>query len=245
MSGPWAAKRFWTAAEPAQADGGWTITLDGRPVRTPAKVPLVVPSRSLAKEIAAEWQAQTETIDPTTMPYTRTANAAIDKVATQHGEVADLLAAYGDSDLLCYRADAPEGLVARQAEGWDPLLDWLATSLEARLVLRVGVMHAPQSPEALARLTGYVHAMSAFELAAFHDLVSLSGSLVLALAVVHDRLTPEAAWTLSRIDESWQEDHWGTDDEASEHAAIKRAAFLHAARFYALASTDHSLSVGS
>lgn len=230
----WALKRFWKAAEVVPVDGGFAVKLDGRGVKTPAKTSLVVPTEALAKEIAAEWDAQQERVDPATMPFTRMSNSALDKVTPQHAEVADMLAAYGDSDLLCYRAEAPEGLAERQREGWDPLLDWAAERYGARLLPVAGVMHHPQDHEALARLAAEVHGQTSFHLAAFHDLVSMSGSLVLALAVVEGERSPEAAWALSRLDETWQEEQWGVDEEAAEIAAIKRREFLHAGVFHAL-----------
>ncbi len=224
----WKAKRFWTAAEVTESEGRFGIALDGRGVKTPAKRGLEVPTRALAQAIAAEWDAQDDVIDPRGMPFTRTANAAIDKVATQKAEVADLLAAYGDSDLLCYRAQAPEELVLRQAEQWDPFLDWADKALGARLQPRQGVMHAPQDPEALSVLGRRVHALDAFELAAFHDLVSLSGSLILGFAAAQEMQSPEAIWDISRLDEIWQSEQWGRDDEAEAMAARKREAFMHA-----------------
>lgn len=231
----WAPKRFWKNTEIVATDGGWTVTLDGRGVKTPAKTPLVVPTEALAQAIAAEWQAQEEKVNPATMPNTRTANSALDKVRTQQAEVADMLAAYGDSDLLCYRAEAPAELVERQALAWDPLLDWAADALGARLEARAGVMHVAQDEAALTRLTEQVRALSPFELAAFHDLVAMSGSLVLGFAAAHGYLSAEEAWSLSRIDETWQEEQWGEDEEASAKAAYKRGEFLHAAQFFRLA----------
>lgn len=226
-----AAKRFWKEAQVVEAEVGYSVALDGRAVKTPAKSPLVVPTRALAQAIADEWDAQEERVNPLTMPVTRGANAAIDKVSVQFDEVATMLLAFGDSDVLCYRADSPEGLVARQAQGWDPLLDWADTRYGARLSPRVGVIHAAQDPKALAAFEDAVRGMTAFELAAFHDLVSISGSLVLALAVSEAHLTPEAAWDLSRIDETWQEEKWGFDDEAALLAAKKRDDFFQAQRF--------------
>ena len=227
----WAPKRFWKVTETTSGENGHSVLLDGRPVRTPAKAPLNVPSEALAVKIAEEFDAQVERIDPTTMPFTRTANAAVDKVAVQHGEVADMLAEYGDSDLLCYRADAPEALVSRQAEQWDPLLNWAETALAARLEPRTGVIHAPQSSEALKTLRSKVHAMSAFELAAFHDLVSISGSLIIGFAAKLGHMPAEDLWIVSRLDEIWQEEQWGEDEEAQQMAAYKKAAFLHADEF--------------
>ncbi|MFZ7091653.1 ATP12 family chaperone protein [Primorskyibacter sp. 2E233] len=231
----WAPKRFWQNTDIHPAEGGYTVLLDGRGVKTPAKTPLVVPTEALASEIAAEWQAQEDKVNPATMPFTRTANSALDKVATQHAEVAEMLAAYGDADLLCYRAAHPEELIARQAHAWDPVLDWADEALGARLEPRTGVIHAPQSPESLTRLAAQVHDLSPFELAAFHDLVSLSGSLVLGFAAAHAYLPAGDIWLLSRVDETWQEEQWGKDDEASQLAEYKRAEFLHASRFYHLA----------
>ena len=230
----WAPKRFWKETRADACDGGFTVFLDGRTVKTPAKADFVLPTLALAEACAAEWEAQEETIDPSRMPMTRTANSALDKVALQKEEVADLLAAYGDTDLTCYRADRPDELVARQAEAWDPVLDWLDEAMSARLAPRTGIIHAPQDAAALSRLRSGVHAFDSFRLAAFHDLVSLSGSLAIGFAVARGRFSPEDAWILSRVDETWQEEQWGVDEEAAEHAALKRQAFLDAALFFRL-----------
>jgi chaperone required for assembly of F1-ATPase len=230
----WAARRFWTTASAVPAPGGFAVNLDARPVRTPLKAPLILPTLDLAEAAAAEWQAQEGKVKPDTMPVTRTANSAIDKVAPQHGAVADMLAAYGGSDLLCYRAEGPAGLIQRQAEGWDPLLTWAADALSAPLLVTTGIVPVSQPAESLARLSQLVHALDPFHLAAFHDLVAISGSLILALAVTSGRLTADEAWTLSRIDEAWQIALWGEDDEALANAALKQAAFAAADRFYQL-----------
>ena len=230
----WAPRRFYKDATVEEAEGGFIVHLDGRPLRTPGKAPLVVPSRGIAEAMAEEWRAQDEKIDPRTMPFTRTANSAIDKVAPQHPEVADMLAEYGDSDLLCYRAESPAELVARQAERWDPLLDWAAREMGARLEPRAGIMHAAQPEAALRRLAERTHAFSPFELAAFHDLVALTGSLVLGFAATRSEHDAEELWALSRLDETFQEELWGEDEEAQQAAEIKRLAFLHAHRFFAL-----------
>ncbi|MEC8573429.1 MAG: ATP12 family protein [Pseudomonadota bacterium] len=232
----WKQKRFWKEVTVADTEGGFAVELDGRRIKTPAKAALVVPSRAMADAIAAEWDAQTESVDPSTMPTTRSANAAIDKVSHQHGEVSDMLADYGDSDLLCYRADSPAELVARQAESWDPALAWAEEVLGAKLAPRSGILHVAQDPAAVARLRGLVHEMSAFQLAAFHDLVSMSGSLVLGFAAARDWRPAEKIWQISRLDELWQEEQWGKDDEASATAELKRLAFMHAKRFYDFSS---------
>ncbi|MFY0311908.1 ATP12 family chaperone protein [Leisingera sp. D0M16] len=231
MSG-WAQKRFWKEVSVAESDGGFAVELDGRRVKTPAKAPLVVPTREMGEAIAAEWDAQTESVDPSSMPCTRSANAAIDKVTHQHSEVAAMLAEYGDSDLLCYRADAPVELTLRQAQEWDPALDWAAEALGVRLQPRTGVLHQPQDAAALAALAEKVHAMNPFQLAAFHDLVGISGSLILAFAAAHGWRGAEEIWLLSRLDERWQEEQWGEDEEAAAAAEVKRQEFLHAKRFF-------------
>lgn len=230
----WKTKRFWTAADVVDQSDGFGVSLDGRPVKTPAKTALIVPSRALAQAIADEWQAQDEEVNPLKMPLTRSANAAIDKVANQHGEVADLIAAYGDSDLLCYRADGPERLVARQNAAWDPLLDWAADRFGARLQPIVGVMHISQTPSDLAKLSSEVHAMDAFTLTAFHDLVSLSGSLIIGFAALEGWKTPEELWQISRVDEIWQSEQWGTDEAAQAAAEYKLQEFVRAKMFHQL-----------
>lgn len=232
----WAPKRFWKEAQVTPSEGGFTVTLDGRTVKTPAKTLLAVPTRALAQAIAEEWDAQDDKIDPTTMPFTRMSNSALDKVATQFSEVADMLAAYGDADLLCYRAESPENLVLRQQELWDPLLDWAADTLGARLGTRSGLMHKAQDAKALATLTAQVHQLSNFQLAAFHDLVSLTGSLVLGFAATRQLHSAEELWDLSRVDELWQEEQWGQDDEATALANRKKSELIFAEQFYRLAS---------
>lgn len=230
----WKARRFWDAAQVVALEDGFTVHLDARPLRTPAKGALVVPTQALARAIAAEWDAQDEVIAPHSMPFTRSANAALDKVRPQHAEVAAMIAEYGDTDLLCYRATAPEALARRQAEAWDPLLDWAGAALGARLAPVAGVMHCPQQAAALARLRAQVAAQDIFALTALHDLVSLSGSLVIGLAAQAHQAPLADLWALSRLDESWQEAQWGRDAEAAAAAEIKRAAFLHAGRLHDL-----------
>jgi len=206
-------------------------------VRTPAKAALILPTQAMAGAIAQEWDAQETVVDPRTMPVTRGANAAIDKVRVQRAEVVELLAEYGDSDLLCYRAAGPDGLITRQAAAWDPMLDWAAETMGARLFVGEGVMHVDQNPVALARLAAEVEAFDDFALAAVHDLISLSGSLVLALAVTRDAITVEDAWAASRIDEHWQIEQWGEDETATIAEKTKQTAFADAARFYRFSIT--------
>lgn len=236
----WKARRFWKLADVAPYEDGYTVQLDGRTVKTPAKTVLVVPTRALAQAIAAEWDAQENEIRPEEMPFTRMSNSALDKVWPQLAEVAEMLSDYGDSDLLCYRAEHPAELVERQQAEWDPMLEWAAETLGVRLEPRSGVIHASQDAEALARLSRRVSELTPFELAAFHDLVSLTGSLVLGFAAFMGAAPAERIWAMSRIDETWQEEQWGADEEASEVAALKRAAFLHAGNFLELLRSEAS-----
>lgn len=231
----WKFRRFWKQAEvTGDAASGFGIVLDGKPVRTPAKQDLRVPTAKFAEAIRAEWDAQEEEVKPLTMPATRAANAAIDRVAPQQAEVVEMLAAYGDTDLVCYRADGPEGLIQRQEKAWDPLLDWAHERYGARLIPVVGVMHAAQNPDALDRLATELQAMTNFELTAAYDLISLSGSLVIGLAGT-ERLHPaEELWRRSRLDEDWQAEMWGADEEAESHAAIRKDAFICAYEFFAM-----------
>ena len=230
----WKARRFWKDAAVVPGEDGFGVHLDARPLRTPGKAVLSLPTQRAAEAVAAEWQAQGDVIDPRSMPVTRAANAAIDKVIVQQAEVTAMLAAYGETDLLCYRAASPEALAARQALAWDPLLDWAEQRFGARLIVARGVMHVAQPEEALDRLAKPLSDMSAFELTGLHDLVALSGSLVIALAVVEDHLPVQDLWHRSRIDEAWQEEHWGFDAEAAELAESRRIAFERALTFFRL-----------
>ena len=234
MSG-WARKRFWTETEVVSDAGGFAIRLDGRPVRTPAKAALTLPTHPLAEAVAEEWAAQEDEVRPETMPFTRMANSAIDKVANEQAEVVRHLAAYGETDLLCYRAEAPDALVERQAEAWDPWLDWLAKRYGVWLTTVAGVIPESQDPEALALLTAEIGRLSVFELSAFHDLVALPGSLVLAFAVTSGEADPADIWETARVDEIWQIEQWGGDEEAEHVNELKRQAFLDAHLFYLFA----------
>lgn len=231
----WAAKRFWKETTVTERPEGFGVALDGRAVKTPAKAALTVPTRAYAEAIAAEWDAQDGAIQPHTMPVTRSANAAIDKVARQHSEVVAHVCEFGGTDLLCYRAEAPAELVDLQAEKWDPLLEWAAQTYGAALKVTTGILPVDQPADHLARLEAEVAALDPFALAALHDLVGITGSLVLGLAVARGRLSAEEAWALSRLDEDWQIAQWGEDEEAAEIAAHKCEALCDAARIWSLA----------
>lgn len=235
MSG-WKAKRFWKTVSVVPEAAGFGVHLDARPVRTPAKALLIVPTQAMAEAIAHEWQAVESIIDPRRMPVTRAANAAIDKVAPQFDEVAELIAAYGGSDLLCYRAEAPDGLTRAQGQAWDPYLEWAARTYDAPLRITRGIAPVAQPLDSLQRLTERVCACTNFQLTALHDLVSLTGSLVLGLAATTLEFPPETLWRLSRFDEDWQSEQWGGDEEASVMAERKREDFLRACHFWKLSA---------
>ena len=230
----WEAKRFWKEATVAELPEGYTVHLDGRPVRTPAKAPVILPTRPLAEAIAAEWDAQEGKIIPASMPVTRAANAAIDKLAHQHAEMARMLADYGDSDLLCYRAESPAELAARQAEAWDSLLDWAESQLSARLETRTGLMPRPQHPQTLGRLHREVEMLDIWAMTAFHDLVGISGSLIIGFAALRGVYPAHTLWQASRVDEVWQQEQWGKDEDAERVARGKEIDFINAKRFHDL-----------
>lgn len=236
MSG-WVRKRFWKETAVIKVADGFSVTLDGRAIKTPAKSPLILPTLALAQMIAAEWDAQGEKIDPETMPATRAANSAIDKVRGQFGDVARLVAAYGETDLLCYRASAPQELVARQVAAWDPLLAWSAQRYGVTWQVTQGVMPCAQDPRTCNCLAQVVAEMNIWQLTAFHDLVAMSGSLVIGLAAASGEFDLDDLWSRSRIDEDWQAQQWGQDDDADALAAVRRQSFMQAGRFFAAITT--------
>ena len=238
------AKRFWKQALATESKGGFGIALDGREVRTPARAELLVPTLALAKSIAAEWDAQTNRIDPTTMPMMRIANSAIDKVTPQKQEIVEMLTAYGDADLLCYRAETPSELVAQQNAAWNPLLDWASKNLGVKLTTQSGVVHRAQSKSDMSRLGALVGQFTPFELAAFHDLVALSGSLIIGLAANSGEQSNAQLWFVSRTDENWQISQWGEDEDEAAKVAVKYQAFQDAARFLALLREIPAKSTG-
>lgn len=230
----WKARRFWQAASVQDTGAGWEIRLDDRPLRTPGKNPLVLPTQALAQAVAQEWDAQGTVIDPNAMPLTRSANSAIERVTPQFDDVAAMLAEYGGTDLLSYRAEAPEALIRAQAQGWDPLIDWAATELRAPLRITHGVLPVPQDETTLLKLQAEVRALDPFGLTALHDLVTLPGSLILGLAVIRGRLDADQAHALSRIDEEFQAERWGRDEDADAAAAARLDALRHSQRFWQL-----------
>ena len=227
-------KRFYEAVTVTDEPGGFGIALDGRPVRTPERAPLVLPSRPLAEAIAAEWAAQGDHILPATMTLTRLANTALDRVAGREQPVAADIVAYAGCDLLCYRADSPERLVARQAAAWDPLLTWARRALGSGFVCVTGVVHHPQPAGALEALGRALEHQEAFRLAALHTITTLSGSAIIALALGEGAVSADAAWTAAHVDEDWQIEQWGADSEAEARRAARRQEFDCAVRLLEL-----------
>jgi chaperone required for assembly of F1-ATPase len=224
---PALARRFYARASTAKEADAYTVRLDGKAVRTPARRILAAPTDALAAAIAAEWQAQRDVIDPATMPLTRLANVIIDGVADRPQPVAAEIAKYAASDLLFYRAATPAGLVERQRRHWDPVLDWTAEVLAARFATREGVMHVAQPDEALAAIRAVIPD-EPWSLGALHAATTLMGSALLALALAHRRLGAEEAWHAANVDEDWNMEQWGHDAMALERRA-KRFAELQAA----------------
>ena len=218
-------KRFYKQAAASPEEGGVAILLDGRPVRTPAKNLLRVPTEELGEAIAGEWNAQGETIDPQSMPLTGLANAAIDRVAPDPGAFGRNLAQYGESDLLCYRAEGPQSLVERQERHWDPLLGWARTRFGIEIETTAGVMHRPQPPLTVERLGEAVAARGAFQLAGLAPLVTVAGSLIIALALAEGAIGLETAWDSAMLDEAWQAEQWGADPLAAASLENRRRDF--------------------
>ena len=227
-------KRFYSAVTVAPSDGGFAILLDGKPVRTPRKLPLAVPTRALAEAIAGEWSAQKDRVDPASMPLSKLAITAIDGVASHLAEVASNIVQFAGSDMLCYRAEEPEALAVLQAAAWDPILRWAEAELGARFATVKGVMPVEQRPEALQRVAAAVAPFDAMALTALHVMTTLTGSAILALAHAAGRISAEEAWTAAHVDEDWQISQWGIDVEAAERRVRRRAEMQAASRFLEL-----------
>ena len=227
-------KRFWTLAEARKGERGWTIELDGKPLRTPAKALLELPCEPLANAIAAEWAGAGEEIDPRAMPLTGLANAAIDHAAPDPPAFAGTLAKYAETDLTCYRAEGPRELAQRQARAWDPLLAWARRRFDVDFTVTSGLLHVAQPKATVERLAHEVRKLEPFQLAGLSPLVTIGGSLVAALALVDEAIGAEAAWDAVSLDERWQIEQWGADSDAERALANRRSDFLGAARFFEL-----------
>ena len=231
---PQPPKRFYNAAHVVQTPEGWQVQLDGRPVKTPKRGVLLLPTQALAEAVAAEWEAQRASVDPRTMPLTKLANTTLDGVVGHEAAVRAEIVAYAGNDLLCYRAERPERLAQLQHEQWDPLLSWATEQFGARLHTTTGVMPVRQSEDCVSHLREAVAALDAFALASTHVMTTLTGSAVLALAYIHGRLTVEEAWTAAHLDEDFQIAQWGEDAEARKRRDARHAEMLAAATFYQL-----------
>lgn len=221
-------KRFYTSAGVAEGPDGFAVTLDGKSIRTPGKNALAAPVRGLAEAMASEWDAQKDDIDPMTMPLTRLAHSVIDGVAGNVRAVADDAAKYFETDLLFYRAGFPEALVARQAQHWDPVLRWAADDLGARFILTEGVMHVQQPETAVSAARGALPA-EAWPVGAFHLVTSITGSAMLALALKHRVLDEAQVWAAAHVDEDWNRETWGADEEVEARRAARHRDFEAAA----------------
>lgn len=231
-------KRFYTSAEVTETPDGFAITLDGRPVKTPSRNALAAPTRELADVIAAEWQAQGDNIDPMTMPMTRLAHSVLDGVVGRIDEVADDVAKYFGSDLLFYRAGHPEGLVAMESQHWDPVLYWAANEFGAHFILAEGIMHVDQPEPAIAAARAAMP-QDAWSVGAFHVVTTITGSALLALALTKGERDADQVWAAAHVDEDWNIEQWGLDEEA----AARRAARL--IEFKAAAQVLAALRIGS
>ena len=221
-------KRFYTGADVAEADGGFAIRLDCKPIRTPSGKQVIVPSREIADAIASEWNAQGETIDPLTMPMTRFANSVVQSVVDRVEAVAEDAAKYLGSDLLFYRAGYPDALVVREAEHWDPILFWAADELGAHFILSEGIVHVAQ-PEAAVKAAREAFPADPWSVAALHVVTNLTGSALLALALARGVRDPEQIWTAAHVDEDWNIEKWGADEEVMARRAVRRLDFNAAA----------------
>ena len=211
------------------------IALDGRAVKTPMKLPLTLPTAGLAEAVAAEWAAQGDKLDPASMTLTKLANTALDRVAANRAAIEAEVLNYSNSDLVCYRADRPPDLVHRHTRQWDPVVDWARTALDAPFAVTTGVMHQPQPEAALTAFAAALQALTDFELAAFHTLMTLTGSALIALMLARRAIGPEEAWITAHVDEDYQIEHWGEDAEAVARRAARLKEFMAACRFLSLA----------
>ena len=229
------AKRFYKdVAVKDEGLGGASLLLDGKPVRTPGKAPLILPNRALAEAVAEEWRRQGTRIDPGTMPLTRLANSVIDGVKGREAAVIGDILGYAGSDLVCYRAEGPEPLVALQAKHWEPVVAFAKSDLGAPMQLAAGVMHVAQPEASLQEIKRRLAGYDAWNLAALHVMTGLTGSALLALAVALRRLSPEGAWAAAHVDEDWQISQWGEDDEARLRRANRWRDFAASARMLEL-----------
>jgi chaperone required for assembly of F1-ATPase len=221
-------KRFYTTAGVAAAQGGFAVTLDGKPVRTPSRRPLVAPTAGIAEAIAAEWAAQKDIIDPMTMPLTRLANSVVDAVVDRVEAVANDVTRYFESDLLFYRAGHPDALVEREARHWDPVLFWAADTLKAHFILAEGIVHVRQPDQAIAVARAALPT-DPWSIAALHMVTTVTGSALLALVLMRGVLDEDQVWSAAHVDEDWNSEQWGIDAEVAARRAGRLIDFKAAA----------------
>ncbi|MDF2096770.1 ATP12 family chaperone protein [Aquibaculum arenosum] len=227
-------KRFYKHATASKTRDGWLVELDGRPVKTPAKAPFLLPTAALAQAVAEEWQAQGERIDAGRMPLTSLSFTAIDLVAGQRSQITEELAEFAQTDLLCYRAEHPESLVCRQRDSWQPLLDWAALTFDAPLAVTSGIYAIEQDGASLRALRRTIERHDDFALAALAAVVRLSGSLVIGLAVSHAHIDAAAAFDAAELDQTYELEHWGEDAEAKALRDALQQELADCERFLAL-----------
>ena len=229
-----ARRRFYTSVSVTEDFG---IALDGRVVKTPFKSRLILPTRALAEAVAAEWEGQGEKINPATMLFTRLANTAIDRVRLDRARIVGEVIEYANSDLVCYRADAPDALVNRHREVWDPIVDWARDTLDAPFVVTAAIVHTPQPDASLIAHEAAVADLNDFELSAYYSIMTMTGSALIAMMLARAAITPETAWAAAHADEDYQIEQWGEDDEAAARRSLRHEEFAACCRFMALSKT--------
>lgn len=212
-----------------------SILLDGKAVKTPGKRPLALPTRTLAEAIAEEWRGQGAHIDPATLLLTKLANTAIDRVGPDRARIIAEIVEFAGTDLVCYRAEGPAGLVDRESRQWDPVIAWALKSLDATLVVTAGVVHRKQPDRALAAIAAHVSALDSFTLAAFHNMMTLTGSTLIAAMTIVGDIAPDEGWRTAHAGEDFQIEQWGEDEEATQRRVRRRDEFMACARFASLA----------
>ena len=227
-------RRFYKAVAVAGTAAPFAVTLDERSLRTPLKQALDLPTRPLAEAVAAEWEAQSEKIDPQSMPFTKLANTALDRVASDRERIVGEIVEFAGSDLVCYRAEKPQELVERQARGWQPVLDWARATFGGDFTVTEGIVHVGQPASALQAMNAYLACKSPWALTALHNMTTLTGSALISAMACDGAVLPAEAWLAAHIDEDWQIEQWGADEEASHRREYRKREFDTCLRFHAL-----------
>ena len=227
----WEKKRTWSNTSIELIGSSFTVLLDDEYLHTPKKTKVLLPTQELAQKVAEEWRLQKEIVDPSKMPYSRLVNSAIDKVNENFSSIVSDLVGFGDTDLVCYRSSSPEDLVKLQNKYWDPILAWAKNELKINLNVTYGINYKSQDPIQLQKLSKEISSYNVFLLTGFYDLVTISGSLLIALAVYYKHLLPKEGFDISCLDEDWQRKKWGQDEESIKNRANKFEEFQIAFRF--------------